>query len=136
MSNLDQYQQVSSTALPFVAGRTALTAKQKADLDGVADSLASEKGYIVEVEGYSRGGVTSSQAMADSVVRYLVVAHQVPVYRIYRTGLGAQKAAATDTASNTKPISNGVRVTVLHNSLATMGSNNAPDHSADKAAAN
>ena len=137
VSNLDQYQQVSSTALPFVAGRTALTAKQKADLDGVAESLASEKGYIVEVEGYSRGGVTSSQAMADSVVRYLVVAHQVPVYRIYRTGLGAQKAgaqkagtqqaASTTADASVKPITNGVRVTVLHNSLATMGSNSTPD---------
>ena len=121
VSNLDQYQQVSSKSLAFLAGRTALTAKQKADLDGVAESLATEKGYIVEVEGYSRGGVTASQAMADSVVRYLVVAHQVPVYRIYRTGLGSQKAATTD--ASVKPLSNGVRVTVLHNSLATMGNN-------------
>ena len=121
VSNLDQYQQVSSKAMPFTAGHTTLTAKQKADLDEVADSLASEKGYIVEVEGYSRGGVSSSQAMADSVVRYLVVAHQVPVYRIYRTGLGAQKLT---TDASVKPISNGVRVTVLHNSLATMGTNN------------
>ena len=119
--NLDQYSQVSTMALPFVAGRTALSAKQKADLDGVADSLAAQKGYIVEVEGYSRGGVSSSQAMADSVVRYLVTAHQVPIYRIYRTGLGTQKQTATD--SSTRPLSNGVRVTVLHNSLAQMGSN-------------
>ncbi len=58
VSNLDQYQQVSSTALPFVAGHTVLTPKQKANLDSVAASLAAEKGYIVEVEGYSRGGVT------------------------------------------------------------------------------
>ena len=57
--------------------------------------------------------------MADSVVRYLVTEHQVPVYRIYKSGLGkqteAQKAADGDTA-----IRNGVRVTLLHNSLATM----------------
>ncbi len=130
VQNLDQYQQVSSTALPFVAGHTTLTAKQKANLDDVATSLAAEKGYIVEIEGYSRGGVTSSQAMADSVVRYLVVAHQVPVYRIYRTGLGAQKAAAQTADATVKPLTNGVRVTVLHNSLATMGSTGVPkaDH--------
>ncbi len=127
VQNLDQYQQVSSTALPFVAGHTTLTAKQKANLDDVATSLATEKGYIVEIEGYSRGGVTSSQAMADSVVRYLVVAHQVPVYRIYRTGLGAQKDATQTANTNVKPLTNGVRVTVLHNSLATMGGNSAPD---------
>ena len=126
VSNLDQYQKVSSMTLPFLKGRTALTTKAKANLDEVATSLASEKGYIVEVQGYSRGGVTSSQAMADSVVRYLVTAHQIPIYRIYRTGLGHQKAVANqkDVAANDaeKPLSNGVRVTVLHNSLASMNS--------------
>ena len=122
VSNLDQYSKVSSTSVNFLKGHTTLTAKQKADLDTVATSLANEKGYIVEVQGYSRAGVAPSTAMADSVVRYLVTAHQVPVYRIYRTGLG--KAAASDSASTSAdeaPIKNGVRVTVLHNSLATMG---------------
>lgn len=120
VSNLDQYQKVSATELPFIAGHTALGTKGKASLDEVASSLASEKGYIVEVQGYSRAGVASSQAMADSVVRYLVEAHQVPVYRIYKTGLGKQ-TTATETADE-KPLVNGVRVTVLHNSLATMNS--------------
>ncbi len=118
VSNLDQYQKVSATELPFVGGRTALGTKGKASLDEVASSLASEKGYVVEVQGYSRAGVASSQAMADAVVRYLVEAHQVPVYRIYKTGLGKQTAAAE--TSEARPLTNGVRVTVLHNSLATM----------------
>ena len=118
VSNLDQYQKVSATELPFVAGRTVLGTRGKASLDEVATSLSSEKGYIVEVQGYSRAGVASSQAMADAVVRYLVEAHQVPVYRIYKTGLGKQ-AASSETA-DARPLVNGVRVTVLHNSLATM----------------
>jgi outer membrane protein OmpA-like peptidoglycan-associated protein len=128
VSNLDQYQQVSSTAVPFVSGHTALGTKAKANLDDLAAKLGSEKGYIVEVQGYSRGGVQTSQAMADSVVRYLVTEHQVPIYRIYRTGLGKQ----TDTASTDgeKPLTNGVRVTLLHNSLATMGSDNSTQSSA------
>ncbi len=119
VSNLDQYQKVKAAELSFAAGHTALSARGKASLDEVATSLASEKGYIVEVEGYSRAGVASSQAMADSVVRYLVEAHQVPVYRIYKTGLGRQ--ATSSDATHEKPLSNGVRVTVLHNSLSTMG---------------
>ena len=71
--------------------------------------------------------------MADSVVRYLVTEHQVPVYRIYKSGLGHVKASATtDTAATAKPLVNGVRVTLLHNSLAQMNqgtpqaSNSAP----------
>ena len=119
VSNLDQYSKVTSTDMPFLKGRTTLTAKQKEDLDEVATSLANQKGYIVEVQGYSRAGIALSQTMADAVVRYLVTAHQVPVYRIYRTGLGkATQIAAADGGET--PLTNGVRVTVLHNSLATM----------------
>jgi len=121
VSNLDQYQQVTSAALPFAAGRTTLGPKAKSDLDDLAAKLGSEKGYILEVQGYSRAGVTNSQAMADSVVRYLVTEHQVPIYRIYRTGLGKQKDAAANDGD--KPLTNGVRITLLHNSLATMNGN-------------
>ena len=125
VSNLDQYETVSSTTLPFAAGRTSLGTKAKGDLDTVAATLGTEKGYIVEVQGYSRSGTQASQAMADAVVRYLVTAHQVPVYRIYRTGLGNVKQASDEG----KPLTNAVRVTVLHNSLATMDSAAAPRQS-------
>ena len=118
VSNLDQYQTVSSTPVNFLAGHTTLTKKAKADLDQVATTLGSEKGYILEVQGYSRSGVASSQAMADAVVRYLVTEHQVPVYRIYKSGLGKVKMTAS--ADGDKPLTNGVRVKLLHNSLANM----------------
>jgi outer membrane protein OmpA-like peptidoglycan-associated protein len=118
VSNLDQYQQVTTAAVPFASGRTTLGPKAKADLDDMAAKLGSEKGYILEVQGYSRAGVSNSQAMADSVVRYLVTEHQVPIYRIYRTGLGKQKDVAANEGD--KPLVNGVRITLLHNSLATM----------------
>ena len=125
VSNLDQYQQVTSADVKFAKGRTTLGPQGKSELDDMATKLANEKGYIIEVQGYSRGGVQSSQAMADSVVRYLVTEHQVPIYRIYRSGLGKAKPstdANAQTAQNEAPaISNGVRVTLLHNSLATMG---------------
>jgi outer membrane protein OmpA-like peptidoglycan-associated protein len=126
VANLDQYQAVTSETVPFVPGRTTLGKTAKANLDEVADKLANEKGYIIEVQGYSKAGVPVSQAMADSVVRYLVTEHQVPVYRIYRTGLGKNTATP---AEGEQLLANGVRVTLLHNSLASMGataSNAAP----------
>jgi outer membrane protein OmpA-like peptidoglycan-associated protein len=127
VGSLDQYQTVSQTAVPFVRGRTALGPKAKGDLDSFASSLAGEKGYIIEVQGYSRGGVQTSQAMADAVVRYLVTEHQVPVYRIYRTGLGRNAVKPED---GQQAIVNGVSVTLLHNSLATMGANSASNSAA------
>lgn len=120
VQNLDQYQTVESTPVAFAKGRTSLGPKGKADLDEMADKLASEKGYIIEVQGYSRGGVQTSTAMADSVVRYLVTEKQVPIYRIYRSGMGRAKAGST--ADGEQTVSNGVRVTLLHNSLASMDS--------------
>ena len=118
VGNLDQYQTVSSTSVKFASGRTTLGPTGKSDLDALATTLSGEKGYIIEVQGYSRSGVQTSQAMADSVVRYLVTEHQVPVYRIYKTGLGKN---TTETTDGEQAIVNGVRVTLLHNSLATMG---------------
>ncbi|HTF61221.1 MAG TPA: OmpA family protein [Edaphobacter sp.] len=122
VSNLDQYQEIASSSVPFASGRTTLGPKAKAELDDVATKLANEKGYIVEVQGYSRSGLQNSQAMADAVVRYLVTEHQIPVYRIYRTGMGRNTAKPVD---GEKAVTNGVRVTLLHNSLATMESNSA-----------
>jgi outer membrane protein OmpA-like peptidoglycan-associated protein len=122
VTNLDQYQQVVATTVPFAAGRTVLGPQGKSSLDDMSAKLTGEKGYIIEVQGYSKGGVQASQAMADSVVRYLVTEHQVPLYRIYRTGLGKQTGTPVD---GEEAIVNGVRVTLLHNSLATMGGANA-----------
>jgi outer membrane protein OmpA-like peptidoglycan-associated protein len=129
VGNLDQYQTVSSTSVKFAAGRTALGPTGKSDLDALATTLAGEKGYIIEVQGYSRSGVQTSQAMADAVVRYLVTEHQVPVYRIYKTGLGKDTAKPAD---GEEAIVNGVRVTLLHNSLATMGPASASNGTAPK----
>jgi outer membrane protein OmpA-like peptidoglycan-associated protein len=122
VGNLDQYQTVSSTAVPFASGRTVLGPTGKSDLDALATTLSGEKGYIIEVQGYSKAGVQTSQAMADAVVRYLVTEHQVPVYRIYKTGLGKNTVKPAD---GEQAVVNGVRVTLLHNSLATMGGNSA-----------
>jgi outer membrane protein OmpA-like peptidoglycan-associated protein len=140
VANLDQYQSVNSTDVPFAAGRTALGPKGKEALDDMASKLQGEKGYIIEVQGYSKHGVASSQAMADVVARYLVTEHQVPLYRIYRTGLGKGVTGTANTAANDnapaaqnaqmaqneEPITNGVRVTLLHNSLASMNEPAAP----------
>lgn len=123
VNNLDQYQTVSALAVSFAPGRTVLGPKAKADLDDVAGRLANEKGYIIEVQAYSKSGVQVSQAMADSVVRYLVTQHQVPIYRIYKSGLGKNTQKSSE---GSKTLTNGVMVSLMHNSLATMSSNSIP----------
>ncbi len=63
-------------------------------------NLKDQKGYIIEVQGFSTGagqaGMQSSQAMANSVVRYLVEKNDIPVYRIFVMGMGNAKLPAAE----------------------------------------
>lgn len=122
VSNLDQYEQVSDTEIRFRPGQTTLNAKAKEALDEVATQLQGQKGYLVEVQGYSRvggqAGITNSQRMADAVVRYLVTSHQIPVYRIHQVAMGKVKLETSDAA--TAPKGSVVHVTLVHNSLAAL----------------
>ena len=69
-----------------------LSKNAKAALDDMATPLKDQRGYIVEVQGFSSGhgqaAIATSQKMADAVVRYLVLNHEIPVYRIYVVGMG------------------------------------------------
>lgn len=134
VGNIDQYQPASQTEIRFPSGRTTLGPKAKAALDDMAANLSGQKGYVVEVQGFSgsrgQAGIQSSQAMANAVVRYLVEQHNVPVYRIFVMGMGnakVQTASAETTNSNAKasgrPAPNRVEVSLLKNNLDQLASN-------------
>ena len=124
VSNLDQYQPITDTEIHFNPGQVALNAKAKDALDQIATQLQGQKGYIVEVQGYShargQAGIATSQKISDAVVRYLVVDHQIPVYRIHLIALG--NAPIDANASDNKQLHGSlVHVTLMHNSLAGLG---------------
>jgi len=123
VANLDQYSSIADTEIHFRPGQTALNEKAKAALDQVAEQLNGQKGYIVEVQGYSRSrgqaGISSSQNLADAVVRYLVVEHKIPVYRIYRVAMG-NAPVESESGSNASARGSLVHVTLMHNSLAAL----------------
>lgn len=133
VANLDQYQPLTETELHFRPGQVVLNQKAKDALDQVATQLQGQKGYIVEVQGYSssRGnaGIATSEKISQAVVRYLVVDHQIPVYRIHLIALGnvpeqsntAAGSSATSTDSSTRLRGSLVHVTLMQNSLATLG---------------
>ena len=123
VAGLDQYQKVNDTEIRFRSGQTTLNAKAKDALDQIATQLQGQKGYIVEVEGYSRtrgqAGIQSSQHMADAVVRYLVTEHQIPVYRIHQVAMGNAKLESADGTAASGSV---VRVSTMQNSLAALNS--------------
>src|SRR5277367_2969131 len=92
VGNIDQYKGTAQTEIRFRPGQSALSTPAKDALDEMAAPLKDQRSYIIEVRGFSAGrgqaAIAASQKMADSVVRYLVLNHQVPVYRIYVVSMG------------------------------------------------
>lgn len=128
VSNIDQYKASNQTEIRFRPGQAVLSNNAKSALDDMATPLKSQRGYIIEVQGFSSGhgqtAIATSQKMADAVVRYLVLNHDIPVYRIYVVGMGnapVQTANADDTKA--KHTSGGrVEVSLLKNDLEQLAS--------------
>lgn len=117
VSNLDQYKGDAQTEIRFRPGQTVLSKTAKDALDQMAAPLKDQHSYIIEVRGFAPGhgtaAIASSQKMADSVVRYLVLTHHIPVYRIYVTGMGNASLAGQGTTKH--PSAARVEVSVLRN---------------------
>jgi len=129
VSNIDQYKASTQTEILFRPGQTVLSKNAKDALDQMANGLKGQRGYIIEVQGFSSGkgqtAITTSQKMAESVVRYLVLNHDIPVYRIYLVGMG-NAPVASDDASKTKRVNGGrVEISLLKNDLEQLSSNGA-----------
>src|SRR5271169_2047049 len=131
VTNLDQYQPATQTEIRFKPGQTVLSKNAKEALDEMATPLKNQRGYVVEVQGFSSGhgqvAIANSQKMAESVVRYLVLNHDIPVYRIYLVGMGNAPAPATTAEGTEKPkrINGGrVEVSLLKNNLEQLASTN------------
>ncbi len=128
VTNIDQYKATTQTEIRFRPGQTVLSKKAKEALDDMANNLKGQRGYIVEVQGFSsgrgQGAIQNSQKMADSVVRYLVLNHDIPVYRIYVVGMGnAPVTTASDNGAKPKRITGGrVEVSLMKNDLEQLSS--------------
>ena len=92
VTKIDQYQPVTQAEIRFRPGQATLSKKAKDALDEMATSLKDQRGWIIEVQGFSSGrgqaAIQNSRTMAEAVVRYLVLNNNVPVYRIYTVGMG------------------------------------------------
>ena len=129
VGNIDQYQPATQTDIRFRPTQTVLSSRDKQAIDNMTAGLKDEKGYIIEVQGFSTGagqaGVQRSQAMADAVVRYLVEKNEIPVYRVFVMGMGNARMAAED-GSMTRA-RNRVEISVLKNNVSQLASATQPN---------
>jgi len=127
VSNIDQYKPTNQTEIRFRPGQTMLSKNAKSALDDLATPLKGQRGYIIEVQGFSSGkgqsAIATSRKMADAVVRYLVENHDVPVYRIYVLGMGNAPMPTTGSEEKPKRTSGGrVEVSLMKNDLEQLAS--------------
>jgi outer membrane protein OmpA-like peptidoglycan-associated protein len=140
VGNIDQYKASNQTEIRFRPGQTVLSKNAKDALDEMANTVKGQRGYIIEVQGFSSGkgqtAISNSQKMAESVVRYLVLNHEIPVYRIYLVGMGNAPVGTTDENAKNKRLSGGrVEISLLKNDLEQLSSNSsmgAMDHQQPK----
>jgi len=131
VGNIDQYKASTQTEIRFRPGQSALSANAKAALDEMATPLKDQRGYIIEVQGFSSGrgqaAIQTSQKMADSVVRYLVLNHEIPVYRIFVVGMGNAPVPTDAQDAKAKHVSGGrVEISLLKNDVEQLSANAAP----------
>lgn len=121
VGNAGRYKAAAQTEIYFDPGQSVLSKKAKNALDEMAAKLKDQRTYVIEVHGYSAGhgrtAIAHSQKIADSVVRYLVLNHRVPVHRIYVVGMG-DASVAREGGTGAKRVRGGrVEVSVLENDL-------------------
>lgn len=123
VGNIDQYKPATQTEIRFRSGQTVLSKKDKDALDDMTANLKDQKGYIIQVQGFSTGagsaGIQSSQAMANSVVRYLVEKSEIPVYRVFVLGMGNAKIQSDDGAPRR---GNRVEISLMKNDVDQLAS--------------
>ena len=129
INTLDDYTPEKSIQINFKPRSAVLTPDAKQTLDQVADYAKKAKGFLIEVRGYayeSRNRAVNrqlSQQRAESVVRYLVENHNIPLRRILTPfGYGALNPVADNTTREGRAENRRAEVRVLVN----RGINNAP----------
>jgi flagellar motor protein MotB len=113
VGKIDQYKSAPQTEIRFRPGQTVLS-KQAKDALEIAAPLKNQHGYVIEVQDYSSGqgqaAIANSRKIADSVVRYLVLHHEIPAYRIYVIGMGNARLAKRTSGTR-------VEISLLKNDL-------------------
>ncbi|HUB52685.1 MAG TPA: hypothetical protein VL986_11075 [Terracidiphilus sp.] len=125
VNGLDQYHQITDLEVTFHGGALSSDSKQK--LDELAAGLTGREGYILEMEAHSpasgAAGLESSERLNDSVRRYLVEEHQIPVYRLHAVAMGNVQAASASDDQDSKPErirKSTVHIRLMENSLAAQ----------------
>jgi OOP family OmpA-OmpF porin len=132
VANLDNYKQLSDVSVTFGFDKSVLSKDDKAQLDALATSLASARGYILEVTGGTDStgdaqyNYQLSQKRADAVVMYLQTKYNIPPHKFYLVGIGKDQAVADNKTAKGRAQNRRVEVKLMSNMQQTTTAQSAP----------
>lgn len=122
ISALDDYEPQTVLSVNFRSGSSMLSKDSKAQLDEVATKALNSKGYVLEITGFAdaTGSVNRnrilSQRRADTVIRYLIENHNIPLRRIVTPyGYGESNPVAENNSRDGRAQNRRVEVKLLVN---------------------
>lgn len=120
ISSLDDYVVQSTATVNFKVSSAILSEEAKANLDEVAQTAMTMKGYTIEITGFAssdgdaKKNKALSQKRAQAVIDYLVETHNVPLRRIGTSyGFGELQAVADNTTLEGRQQNRRVEVKLL-----------------------
>lgn len=101
ISSVDEYVVQTSATINFKVGSAVLSPEGKQNLDNLAQTALTTKGYLIEVTGFAssdgdeKKNKELSRRRAQAVLDYLIETHNIPLRRIGTSfGFGEAQAVA------------------------------------------
>jgi OOP family OmpA-OmpF porin len=132
VANLDNFKQLSDVSVTFGFDKSVLTKDDKAQLDAVSSSLASARGYILEITGGTDSvgdaqyNYQLSQKRADAVVNYLQTKYNIPPHKFYLIGIGKDNPVADNKTRAGRAENRRVEVKLMSNMAQSAGTQSVP----------
>ncbi len=121
IANLDQYKSLADVSVTFGFDKSVLTASDKEQLDTMAATLNTTRGYILQVTGgtdtvgSAAYNYQLSQRRADAVVNYLSTKYGVAPHRFYLVGIGKDQQIGDDKTKAGRAANRRVEIQLLSN---------------------
>ena len=133
VANLDNYKALSDVSVTFGFDKAVLTRESRAQLDTLASTLATARGYILQVTGGTDStgdaqyNYQLSQRRVDAVVNYLASKHNIPAHKFYLVGIGKDVQVASDKTAAGRSQNRRVEIKLLSNMNSSTASATTPN---------
>jgi OOP family OmpA-OmpF porin len=126
MESSMKMKMAASEKVLFATNQSTLNDEAKAALDEFASKLQGKDRYVVEIQGFTDKtgsadiNATLSQRRAETVARYLVNEHQIPLHQVNMLGSGYAQAVGDDSTRDGRKQNRRVEVRLFTPETASL----------------